>query len=79
MILEQIKSLFHRAYGLSISLRKREKLRLYKNYELREDAVERTNKEANLVKLVGSFFSINHFKCQPYKMVKHTQAIRQIV
>ena len=79
MILEQIKSLFHRAYGLLISLRNREKLRLYKNYELREDVVERTKKETNLVKLVGSFFSINPFKCQPYKKVKHTQAIRQTV
>ena len=55
MILEQIKS-FHRAYGLPISLRNKEKLRLYKNYELRKEAVERTKKEANLVKLVGSFF-----------------------
>ena len=38
-----------------MSLRNREKLRLYKIYELRKDAVERTEKETNLVKLVGFF------------------------
>ena len=48
----------HRAYGLTISLRNREKLRLYTNYESRKDAIDRTQKSEVLIKQVriNSFF-----------------------
>ena len=41
-----------RAYGLHISLRKREKLRLYNNYELKKDAHERTLQNEHLLEMV---------------------------
>ena len=45
-------SINHRAYGLPILLRSREKLRLYTDYKSKKDAIDRTQKNEVLMKQV---------------------------